>query len=151
MTAPLVLVAACHSDPPNDCSLDPKRRLEKQLQCMEKFGPGDDRKMLLACVPFSKPETIGGSWVFGFEANSFYEGEQASPEVLKRDTAPPSDRRVSAASDTTLVFNPDVPRDGKLRVFQIRFVGRRAACPIGPEREIVVDRVLSSTLRGVIG
>jgi hypothetical protein len=118
---------------------------------MDKFGNSHDREMLLACFPFSKPETIRGAWVFGFEANSFYEGERASPDTLKRYARPPNDKSVPAGSRATLVFNPDVPVDGKLRVFQIDFVGRRAKCPVAPEREIVVDRVLSSTLKGVVG
>jgi hypothetical protein len=107
--------------------------------------------MLLACIPFSKPETIEGSWVVGFEANSFYEGEPASPVTLKRYLTLSLDKPDPPSTYAILVFNPDVPVDGKLRAFQIRFVGRRAKCPVGPEHEIVVDRVLSRTLKGVVG
>ena len=118
---------------------------------MSGFESGHDREMVLACFPFSKPETIGGAWVFGFEANSFYEGERASLETVQKYVIPPTAKSLTAEKNTTLVFNPDLPIDGKLRVFQIEFVGRRGMCPLGREREIVVDRVLSRTLKGAVG
>lgn len=121
---------------------------------MRKFQSGQDREMLLGCFPFSKPETMKGVWFTGFEANTFYEGERASPDLLKRYLAPPDAKTMRWGRFTTLVFgrsgNPDIPSDGKLRVFQIDFVGRRGTCPAGPERTIVVDRVLSSTFKGVV-
>ena len=147
VVASFAALAACHSRPPSDCAV----ALKQGLQCGKRVGSGHDREMLLACFPFSKPERIGGAWVFGFEVNRFYEGERASADILKGDVPPPSRKPVAAGNNTTLVFNSDVPADGKLRMFQIDFVGRRAECPITPEREIVVDRVLSRTLKGVVG
>ena len=143
--APLVAAAACHSGPPSDCNV----ALKQGIQCMGRAA-GHDREALLACFPFSKPERMSGAWIYGFEANAFYEGGQASTEYLKRYSVPPSGSHWFG-NTPDLVFNPNLPVDRRLRVFQIDFVGRRGKCPIGSHGQIVVDRVLASTLRGVTG
>jgi hypothetical protein len=95
--------------------------------------------MLLACFPFSKPETIKGAWYYGFETNVFLEGKHASP-----------DRGFNSEGDTNLQYDPHLPNDGQLRVLQIQLVGRRSQCPMGfPKHIIVVDRVISSSVKAV--
>ena len=107
---------------------------------MSHFGPGQDREMLLACFPFSKPEKIEGAWYYGFETNMFYEGKHASL----------GDLGVNSAGETSLQYDPHLPNDGQLRVLQIQLVGRRSRCPMGfPNHIIFVDRVISSSVKAV--
>jgi hypothetical protein len=143
----LAALAACHAGPPSDCN----KALEQGLECTSRFGSGHDREALLACFPFSKPERMGGAWIYGFEANAFYEGGQASPEYLERYSERPRAGSAWFGERPTLLFNPNLPVDGRLRVFQIELMGRRAKCPIAPHGEIIVDRVLATKLKGVVG
>jgi hypothetical protein len=111
--------------------------------------------VLLACFPFSKTERMSGAWVVGFETNSFYEGAKASADYLRFERTPnpdPGDVRVT--HHATLVLEPKsgpaLPDDGKLRVLQVDFIGRREKCPIlPPDHTIIVDRILSATIREV--
>jgi hypothetical protein len=134
--ASLATVAACQAAPPKDCTVAHKQAQE----CMGRFHSGQDRQMLLGCFPFSKPEKIEGAWYYGFELNSFSEGARATP----RDVAPP------VGGDVSLEYDPHLPIDGRVRVLQMQIVGRRSQCPMGlPDHIIVVDRVISSTVKAV--
>lgn len=117
---------------------------------MSRFRHGQSREMELACFPYSAPNRMTGAWVTGFEVNTFYENMRASPEIFKGDIAPHAGKPV-VATDTELVMENLIPTDGKLRVFQMVFIGRRAKCPIGLDRKIVVERLLSRTLKGTLG
>lgn len=150
--AALVALTACQSAPPPDCAVVSSRASD----CFKRFeGTHDDRKMLLACFPFSEAQKISGAWIVGFELNAFYEGTKASPDLVKFVSTPsrhPSNAKLS--DDATLVMGPEmgprIPDDGKARVFQIGFVGRKEKCPIlPPGHTIIVDKVLSAPLRGV--
>ena len=105
---------------------------------MRKFGDGHEREMLLACLPFSKPEEIGGTWYSGFELNAFYEG-------AKIDRPLPA---LPGPVKASLEYDPHLPNDGHLRVLQMQLIGRRSQCPISDsEHVIIVDRVISSTIK----
>lgn len=112
--------------------------------------------MLLACFPFSKPERMAGAWVSGFETNIFYENERASPTIFDKLRAPLQNPNATKhdLEYTALIISgptpgPHVPIDGQLRVFQMDFVGRRGKCAVGPEHQVVVDKVLSRSLKGI--
>jgi hypothetical protein len=113
--------------------------------------------MLLACFPFSKSERMSGAWAVGWETNSFYEGGKASPDYLRFERTPNPDPRDARVTKHAKLFlapksGPVLPQDGKLRVLQIDFIGRRESCSIVPgEHDIVVDRIVSATLIGVTG
>ena len=132
----LVALASCDASPPRDCSVAGKQA----LQCMSKFGNAHDREMLLACFPFSKPERIEGAWYHGFELNAFYEGAHA----------PSAYQGLPGPVGTGLEYDPNLPVDGNVRVRQMELIGRRSQCSMGlPEHIIVVDRVISSTVKAV--
>jgi hypothetical protein len=138
LLAVFAALGACHADPPRDCSVvDSQAR-----QCISEFGSGDDREMLLACFPFSKPENIEGAWYFGFELNAFYE-DMPAPTVYRDPPGP---------ADTSLEYDPHLPNDGNVRVLQMQVIGRRSQCPMGlPEHIILVDRVIASSVKAVAG
>ena len=95
--------------------------------------------MLLACFPFSKPEKIAGAWYVGFETNVFVEGQEA------KAGEPPDEGKLAS-----LEYGSDLPNDGRLRALKVQFIGRRSECPMGlPDRMIVVDRMISRTVRFV--
>jgi hypothetical protein len=148
----LTILGGCHAAAPPDCDLVSK----KASGCFRRFeGTHDDRKMLLTCFPFSEPERMRGAWVTGFELNSFYEGAKASADLVGPELTPnPDPRDVRVTRHATLVFaprsGPTVPVDGKVRVLQVEFIGRRELCPIlPPDHTIVVDRIVSASIRGV--
>ena len=152
--APLAVLTACQSAPPADCKL----ALKQVHDCFQRFqGANDSRKMLLACLPFSPAEKISGAWVVGFEANSFHEGVKASSDLLRFElTRNPDPHDVRSANYATLVLDPKsgpaLPLDGKLRALQVVFIGKREKFPITPPvHNIVVDQVLSTTIRAVAG
>ena len=136
--AAIMTLTACGSRPPTDC-----RVVEKQaIQCMERFGSDQEREMLLACFPFSKPQKISGAWYHGFEIDLFAEGERAVPGRLAPHT--------KKANYATLAFDPQLPNDGRLRVLQVELIGRRSKCPMGyPDRIILVDRMVSRSIVSV--
>lgn len=128
-------VAGCKASPPQDCSLAGRQ----VLQCMEDHIGSDDRALLLACLPFSKPQRISGTWVYGFELNQFFSGQRASSQFLR-----------SVESDTSLEVEDDIPNDERRRVFQVDVIGRRSRCDMGvPKHVIVVDRVVSYSLAAI--
>jgi len=146
------VLTGCHAARPPDCNL-----VAKQASgCIQRFeGARDERRMLLACFPFSEPVRIRGAWVSGFELNSFFEGAEASADLLRFELTPnPDPRDVRVTHHATLVMEPKsgptLPDDGKVRVLQVDFIGRREICPIlPPDHTIVVDRILSASIRGV--
>ena len=149
----LAVLTGCHAARPPDCNL-----VAKQASgCIQRFeGARDERRMLLACFPFSEPVRIRGAWVSGFELNSFFEGAEASADLLRFELTPnPDPRDVRVSNYATLVFGPKAgpslpPDDGKIRLLQVDLIGRRETCPIlPPVHTIVVDRLLSASIRGV--
>ena len=134
--AGFVSLSACNAGPPSDCNV----AIRHLNECVDRFGPDRQREAVLACLPFSKPEKIEGAWYWGFELNAFVEGARASP----RNLTPPVN------SDTSLEFyDPHLPVDGRVRVLQVQLIGRRSQCRLFPDNWIVVDRMLSRTIRGV--
>jgi hypothetical protein len=129
MIAAAVALTACQSGSAQDC----KVRDQQAPQCLERFRGKSDREILLGCFPFSQPQRISGAWVSGFETNEFYEGEQASPALINKETG-----------DTELEID-GVGRAGPHpTVFQIEFIGWRSQCDMGlPHHIIIVDRVIS--------
>lgn len=129
----IVLVALCTGcgsspDPPQNCKVAEKQA----FQCLERNGGKSHREMLLACLPFSKPERISGAWVFGFETNHFFEGEQASLEHKGR------------TSTTKLEPGLELGLDTRPKPYQVEVVGRRSQCDMGfPRNIILVDRVIA--------
>jgi hypothetical protein len=105
-----------------------------------------DRDFLQDCIGLRKPERINGAWATGFEVNVFLEGARATPDVLRMFDGRPSPE-TARNTTTSLVVSSDVPNDGKLRLFEVDFIGRRERCPLGPYQGIVVDRMLSKTLK----
>lgn len=123
---------------------------------MQRFGSAQDRQMLLACFPFSKPERMEGAWITGFETDSFYEGAKASPEYLKLETTPTDLNDARTQHHATLIFgsqfSSNLPVDGKLRAIQLQIVARGEKCPIlPPDHTIIVDRVISAKLEAIAG
>ena len=115
--------------PPQDCKIAGK----EALRCAERNDGRGDLDVLLACFPFSKSEPVVGAWVFGFETNHFFEGEQASPEHLKG--------RVSA---TGLEPGLELGLDTRPKAYQVEFIGRRSRCDMGlPSNIILVEKVIS--------
>jgi hypothetical protein len=105
--------------------------MQQGLQCLERHSGKSERDAFLACVPFSKPERVSGAWAYGFEINEFYEGERA-------------DRLKRGASDTALDLEAEVGVNGRPRVYQVDFIGRRSQCDMGlPSHVLLVDRVIS--------
>lgn len=127
----LALCTGCggNPDPPQDCKIAEKQA----FQCLERNAGKSDRELLLACFPFSKAERVTGAWVFGFETNYFFEGEQASLEHLNGRT-----------STTELEPGLELGLDTRPKPYQVEFVGRRSQCDMGfPRNIILVDRVIS--------
>ena len=125
-------VAACQAGPSQDCEIAGKQAVE----CSERNSQSD-REMLLSCLPFSKPERIGGAWADGFETNEFYEGQRASVSLVN-----------TAIGDTQLqMSDKDGLAEGQgpaVIVYQIEVIGRRSRCDMGfPRHVIVVDKVIS--------
>ena len=127
--AAALALAGCQSEKAPNCDLaDLGVR-----QCVDQLGRAPDREMLLTCLPFSPPERITGAWVVGFEANEFYEGQQASPALINK-----------RVGDTGLEIDERYWVGPEPRVFQIELVGRRSRCDMGfPRHLIVVDRVIA--------
>lgn len=124
--------ASCGASPPQGCSLDGKQ----VLKCAAEHDQDSEGEMLVACLPFSKPQLITGAWVYGFEHNSFFSGKRASAKLLR-----------SFPIGTELEVKHSIPDDGRLRVFQVEVIGRRSLCDMGfPKHIIVADRVLSQSL-----
>ena len=89
--------------------------------------------MLLECFSFSRPETISGAWVTGFETNEFYEGKRALPALVN-----------TQVGETQLQMTGAAQLGPRLRLFQLKLVGRRSSCDMRfPHHLIVVDKVLA--------
>lgn len=128
MVLGVAMLTGCNAGPPQDCQVAD----QQGLQCLNRNAQRSERDALLACFPFSKPERIAGAWVYGFEINLFYERERASPGFLPRK-----------ASNTSLDLEADFGLDGRPKVYQLDFIGRRSQCDMGlPSNILLVDRVI---------
>lgn len=125
----LVTLSGCSVEPPQDC----KVAFKQGFQCTERYRGKSDREMLLACIPFTKPERITGAWVHGFETNEFYEGESASAALIGK-----------RIGDTELEIEGADRLGPSRRLFQMDFIGRRSRCDMGfPRHIIIVERIKS--------
>ena len=128
-----VVLSSCQSGAPQDCEVADA----EALQCIERYRDKSDREMLEGCYPFSPSERIAGAWVTGFEINEFYEGAQASADLVHKQVG-----------DTALEIESVKKRRPTPTIYQMEFLGRRSLCDMGfPRHVIVVDRVLRRDMK----
>jgi len=107
-----------------------------------------DRDFLQDCFGLGKSERIKGVWATGFEVNAFLEDARVTPDILRMFLGRPTLETARKATEKSLVISSDAPNDGKLRLFEVDFIGRRERCPPGPSYQgILVDRMLSKTIK----
>lgn len=129
-------LSSCKASPAPDC----RTAVKEGRQCMEQHASDGFGKTLLACFPFSKPESIKGAWVYGFERNQFYEGQRASLDLIQ-----------TSRSRVELEAHVILPNDGRLRVLQMEIIGRRSICEMGVMPNLIVaDQVISHSVEAVL-
>ena len=137
-TAACIVAAACGNQPDPADQPDCGAAEARLDACLGANAAKGSRAFLLACIPYSKPQRIAGTWAGDFEYNVFFDGQQVTV-----------DRALSAPTPSVVLEGaPDLEKDSAGRkqttVEYIEFDGRRPLCNLDPGHTVlVVDRIVS--------